>query len=691
MGSDPDNSQGRMKSRTVPGSTGQSVAYTRNALGQVTRAETKDGAGAVIVVYDYSYDVAHRLASVTDSRGQKTLTYTWSPGGRLARMEDGDGHSASYAYDAVGRLSSIAAPNGEHVSFVWDAGGRLVEQRLNSGFRTTQAWFEDGSLKDRRNLYNATTLSSHIFTLDVQGRRATQSENIGGTTKSWTYQYDNLDRLTSASDGTAETYAYDIWGNRRSKAKGGTTTAYLYDLAHRLTEIRTGSDTGSLIGAAVHDADGHLTKLCEGATVSISAGDCTASGTGASTLTLTWSALDHLKTATRTGAGAITESYAYDDTGRRLSKTSGASTTHYLYDGDDIYAEWATSLSGMPGAVYVHGAGTDSPILRLTGTTNTSAATQAAYLQDGLGSVVGMVTPAGTLSASQRFDAWGNRTIATGSIAQYGYTGREPDATGLTYYRARYYHAGLGRFLTRDPAGMVDSVSPYAYVANNPVNLVDPFGLQAQLVTPASQSSYPQNVQVAMAPVVAGATMTDVTAGVIGSGVGNQSLNGGRGAGSNVDTLAPQKDSGSGSSNPISGALEQLGGFVNGALMGLGTLINSPGQAIENFKNNVFGNVLNQGADSGDKDASTPTGQRGSPMDVPKGTNEPATIGGRDYGGHALDQMQGRGVTPTPVEDAVQNGSQTPGNKPGRTVHTSRDGRLTVVTEGGKVVTVITK
>ena len=74
-----------------------------------------------------------------------------------------------------------------------------------------------------------------------------------------------------------------------------------------------------------------------------------------------------------------------------------------------------------------------------------------------------------------------------------------------------------------------------------------------------------------------------------------------------------------------------------------------------------------------------------------KGTNQPANIGGQEYGGHALDQMQGRGVTPTPVADTVQNGNQTPGNKPGRTVHTSQDGRLVVVTEGGKVVTVITK
>jgi hypothetical protein len=98
---------------------------------------------------------------------------------------------------------------------------------------------------------------------------------------------------------------------------------------------------------------------------------------------------------------------------------------------------------------------------------------------------------------------------------------------------------------------------------------------------------------------------------------------------------------------------------------------------------------------SGDKDPSTPTGQRGSPMDVPKGTNQPANIGGRDYSGHALDQMQGRGVTPAPVEDAISSGSSRPDKAypETRTEHSSQDGRVTVITDtkSGRVVTVITK
>jgi len=476
--------QGQLKSRTVPGT--QTASYSRNPLGQVTRAETKDGSSQTVVAYDYSYDSAHRLQTVTDSRAGKSLTYTWTPGGRLARVIDSDGHSTSFAYDGVGRISSLTAPNGESVSFVWDAGGRLVEKRLNSGLRTTQSWFEDGSLKQQANLFSTTTLSSHVYTLDNQGRRATHTETINGSVKNWTYQYDNLDRLTSASDGSAETTSYDIYGNRRTKSNAGGTTAYLYDLAHQLSEIRQTNDTGTLIGGAVHDADGHLTKLCEGTSATKSATDCTSSGTGATTLTLAWNALDHLLTATRTGTNAVAESYAYDDSGRRLKKTSAGTATHYGYDGDDIHAEWSGTLSGMPAAVYAHGVGADEPLLRLTGTTNSPAATQMAYLQDGLGSVIATVNGAGALVSSQRFDAWGNKGATTGTTPTYGFTGREPDATGLTYFRARYQHPGIGRFLSRDPAGMADAVSPYAYVRNNPVNLIDPMGWLASDPTVAA-------------------------------------------------------------------------------------------------------------------------------------------------------------------------------------------------------------
>ncbi len=48
----------------------------------------------------------------------------------------------------------------------------------------------------------------------------------------------------------------------------------------------------------------------------------------------------------------------------------------------------------------------------------------------------------------------------------------------LCHVRHRAYHADLGRFLQRDPAGYADGPNLYEYVAGEPVVFVDPFGLE---------------------------------------------------------------------------------------------------------------------------------------------------------------------------------------------------------------------
>lgn len=54
---------------------------------------------------------------------------------------------------------------------------------------------------------------------------------------------------------------------------------------------------------------------------------------------------------------------------------------------------------------------------------------------------------------------------------------------GVYHYKARQYHAGLGRFLQTDPIKYTAGTNLYAYVGGDPVNMTDPFGLVPAIIT----------------------------------------------------------------------------------------------------------------------------------------------------------------------------------------------------------------
>lgn len=65
----------------------------------------------------------------------------------------------------------------------------------------------------------------------------------------------------------------------------------------------------------------------------------------------------------------------------------------------------------------------------------------------------------------------------------YRYSGKERDATGLYYYGFRYYQSWVGRWLSADPAGVIDGLNQYRMVRNNPITLIDNDGLSPVLFT----------------------------------------------------------------------------------------------------------------------------------------------------------------------------------------------------------------
>lgn len=72
-----------------------------------------------------------------------------------------------------------------------------------------------------------------------------------------------------------------------------------------------------------------------------------------------------------------------------------------------------------------------------------------------------------------------------------------------------------------------------------------------------------------------------------------------------------------------------------------------------------------------------------------KTRNSDGVISGREYSGHALDQMQNRGIMSSSVENAVKFGKRSADPIPGRVRYVDMENKVTVITENEKVITVM--
>ncbi|MDH5669968.1 MAG: hypothetical protein OEY86_18355, partial [Nitrospira sp.] len=188
----------------------------------------------------------------------------------------------------------------------------------------------------------------------------------------------------------------------------------------------------------------------------------------------TYDAENRLTTVDEFAAGtstpAFTSTYRYDGLGRRIEKVANGQTTRYIYDREDILLEYDGTNTLQ--ARYTHGPGIDEPIAV------TKGGSTFFYHQDGLGSVTDLTDSTGATAKSYAYDVYGNILESLGMLEQpYTYTGREFDAeSGLYYLRQRYYDSGLGRFLRKDPLGLLAGPNLYSYVEGNPLRWVDPYG-----------------------------------------------------------------------------------------------------------------------------------------------------------------------------------------------------------------------
>ncbi|MEU4244099.1 RHS repeat-associated core domain-containing protein [Actinoplanes sp. NPDC026619] len=505
------------------------LAGVTDALGNTTRRfqdaagrtlRTADPAGAVAT---WTYDGAGHLAAATDPLG-RTTGYQYDANGNLHVVTDARQHTTTYNWDSSDRLSSVVDPLQRTLTYTYDAAGNPATT-LDGRHQTTRFDYDElDRLKSVRYAVDGDTQESQTtYTYDAGNRVRTIADSAGGAT---TFTPDALDRLVAESGPSGDVgYGYDDANRRTSMTLAGQPdTIYGYNDADQLTSVVRGSEQVGIgydtvgrrktvtLPAGVtqtygYNADGDLTGLTYGqggttlgdiaytldtsgrithvdgsyARVDLPGASGPAAYDAADQLstntydddgnltsdgghTYTWNARGQL---TGQSGPDVTATYTYDGLGRRTGRTTGGAATAYLYDGPNAVQE---KTGGAISATMLTG-GLDETFAR------TTADGSRSLLTDGLGSTVALAGSSG-VGAEYSYDPFGRTTVAgDDGDNDTRFTGRTDEGDGLYYYRARYYSATDGRFLSRDPVGLASGgTNAYTYVSNQPTNLIDPNG-----------------------------------------------------------------------------------------------------------------------------------------------------------------------------------------------------------------------
>ncbi len=457
---------------------GQVTALTYDGLGRVLTKTARHGTGqAATTTYSYDQDrvgywnVGHLT---TAANAAETITCDYDADGRLVRethVVDTVSYTTVTGFDVGGRVRWVSYPDGDSAGssgnqFQYDSGGRLVSvpgvltgatynaraepvtvTRANGVVSTYARSAQRGWLTGVTTMSGATTVQDLVYGRDAAGRIGGVASGVTG--EDWTYGYDDLDRLLSATNtdlpALTQSFAYDGVDNMTSNSAVG---AYTYPLPG---SPRPHAVTATPLGSYSYDANGNMTSA---------AGD-----------TLAYDGENRL-----TSVNAV--QFVYGADGHRLKKTAGATTTLYL--GPDIEVTGGVTTKYLPGDA------------RRTGTGG-GAVTHWLH-RDHLGSLRVLTDAAGAITQRGQYKPYGEQLGMAGPVSEAkGYIGERHDTeTGLMYLNARYYDPVLARFMQADPSNPIRAdvdVNRYAYAGNSPALYVDPSGLEMDIYAQAGLSS----------------------------------------------------------------------------------------------------------------------------------------------------------------------------------------------------------
>lgn len=241
--------------------------YTYDNSGNVLKISTKGLNQSDVIETNYNYDDANRLVRVISPKNEIT-EYSYNKLGQIAEIKDPKNRITTFTYDSLGRVTSKLDPNVEGLyKFKYDSNGNMVEETLPDGIVKTYTYNELNqltkvtlpddvleyaydlkgnqlSLKNKNSLvgysrdslgrvvletYSGVGLYRSIQQLSLQydyDENSNLMRTLVNNAQEFTYQYDNLNRLTNLKNPFNENFNYT------------------YDSSNRISQInRPGSQT----------------------------------------------------------------------------------------------------------------------------------------------------------------------------------------------------------------------------------------------------------------------------------------------------------------------------------------------------------------------------------------------------------------------------------------------------------------